>query len=248
MPLEVAKPVRRVRPARTGSLKSARYAWVRRRSAMPNPSRRDQARLAARQTIMEEARTLFVAKGYEAVTMRDIARATQYTASALYYHFKDKAELMMAICSEDFLKLAQVFRSALVHENPLENIKSMELAYARFALANPNHCRLMFMSKGAVSLKMESSLQQGDPNQDAYAALHHLVNLAHQQGLLLEGIDDTHLVAQTFWGRPARHGVPGAGQGRRGVDPLGRPRTTGGAHDPNPPPRSPKTLNHHLLP
>lgn len=166
---------------------------------MPSSSRRDQARLIARQTIMEEARKLFVAKGYDAVTMRDIARATQYTASALYYHFKDKAELMMAICSEDFLQLAQVFQSVLVHENPLDNIKSMGLAYAHFALANPSHYRLMFMSKGPVSLKMESALQQGDPNQDAYAALHHFVNLAHQQGLLREGSDDTHLIAQTFW-------------------------------------------------
>ncbi len=165
---------------------------------MPSPPRRDQARLAARQTIMEEARKLFVAKGYDAVTMRDIARATQYTASALYYHFKDKAELMMAICSEDFLKLAQVFQSALVHEDPLENIKAMGLAYARFALANPNHYRLMFMSKGPVGLSPHD-LQHGDPNQDAYAALHHFVSLAQQKGLLREGLADTHLVAQTFW-------------------------------------------------
>lgn len=166
---------------------------------MPSSSRRDQARLVARQTIMEEARKLFVAKGYDAVTMRDIARATQYTASALYYHFKDKAELMMAICSEDFLKLAGLFQSALVHEDPLENIRSMGLAYARFGLANPSHYRLMFMSRGPVGLKDEDQIRQGDPSQDAYAALHHFVALAHQQGRLREGLDDTHLVAQTFW-------------------------------------------------
>jgi AcrR family transcriptional regulator len=161
--------------------------------------RRDQAKLAARQTIMEEARKIFVAKGYEAVTMRDIAKATGYTASALYYHFKDKAELMMAICSEDFLKLAELFQSALIHEDPLENIKSMGLTYARFGLANPSHYRLMFMSKGPAGLKPEDQLRLGDPNQDAYAALHHFVTLAHQQGRLREGLDDTHLVAQTFW-------------------------------------------------
>ncbi|MBK9794992.1 MAG: TetR/AcrR family transcriptional regulator [Holophagaceae bacterium] len=164
-------------------------------------SRREQARLDARTQIMAEGRTLFAAKGYEAVTMRDIAKATGYTASALYYHFKDKAELMMAICSEDFLNLAQLFQAALVHEDPLENIKSMGLAYARFALENPNHYRLMFMSKAPAGLELDKDdqIRQGDPNQDAYAALHHFVALAHQKGMLREGLDDTHLVAQTFW-------------------------------------------------
>lgn len=196
---EFTGPTRGITATRVKAWGSGRYAWTRRRSVMPSPPRRDQARLIARQTIMEEARTLFVAKGYDAVTMRDIARATQYTASALYYHFKDKAELMMAICAEDFKSLAQVFQSVLIHESPLDNIKSMGLAYGRFALANPNHYRLMFMSKGSVAVKGDDLIEQGDPNQDAYAALHHFVCLAHQQGLLREGLDDTHLVAQTFW-------------------------------------------------
>jgi len=199
MPLERPMTPRPSRRLGVRSWRLDRYPGKHRRSAMSIRPRRDQARLAARQTIMEEARKIFVAKGYEAVTMRDIAKATGYTASALYYHFKDKAELMMAICSEDFLKLAELFQSALIHEDPLENIKSMGLAYARFGLANPNHYRLMFMSKAPVGLQKDDQIQHGDPNQDAYAALHHFVALAHQKGMLREGLDDTHLVAQTFW-------------------------------------------------
>lgn len=165
----------------------------------PKPSRREQTRLAVRQRIMEEGRQLFAQKGYEAATMRDVAKATEYTPSALYYHFKDKAALMQAICSEDFLELSTRFQGALTSPDPLENIKRIGLAYARFALEHPNHYRLMFMTPHPHELSAEDELRKGDPNEDAYAGLHHLVTLALEQGLLRPELNDAHLVAQTYW-------------------------------------------------
>ncbi len=166
---------------------------------MSAPSRREQAREAARLRILEEARRLFLEKGYGAVTMRDVARATGYTASALYYHFPDKADLIGTICREDFLNLAALFQSVLVHGDPLDNIQAMGRAYAKFAFEHPNQYRLMFMAHSPVEPNEEDQARMGDPAQDAYAALHHFVALAHAQGLLREGLDDTHLMAQTFW-------------------------------------------------
>ncbi len=163
------------------------------------PSRREQARAEARVRILEEARKLFLERGYDAVTMRDVAKATGYTASALYYHFPDKAELIGSICREDFLNLAAMFQTVLVHANPLDNVQAMGRAYGRFALEHPNHYRLMFMARVPVAPTEEDQARMGDPAQDAYAALHHFVAQAHAQGLLREGMDDTHLVAQTFW-------------------------------------------------
>ena len=169
------------------------------RRSMPAPSRREQAREAARLRILEEARKLFLEKGYDAVTMRDVAKATGYTASALYYHFPDKADLLGTICREDFLNLATLFQSVLVHPNPLDNIQAMGRADAKFAFEHPNHYRRMFMARVPVEPNEEDQARMGDPAQDAYAALHHFVAQAHAQGLLREGMDDTHLMAQTFW-------------------------------------------------
>lgn len=173
--------------------------------ANPRPSRRDINRQAARQRIMEEGRKLFAEKGYDAATMRDVAKATQYTASALYYHFKDKAELMRAICSEDFLGLASRFQAAMTSANPLDNIKNLGRAYAQFALDYPNHYRLMFMTNYALGPTAEDEHRMGDPSQDAYAGLHQLVVLAMEQGLIRPELTDTHAIAQTFWG--GVHGV-----------------------------------------
>ncbi|HJV48395.1 MAG TPA: TetR/AcrR family transcriptional regulator [Geothrix sp.] len=149
---------------------------------------------------MDEGRKLFAEKGYEAVTMRDLAKATQYTPSALYYHFKDKEALIRAICTEDFLGLAFRFREAITSANPLDNIRNLGRAYAQFALDYPNHYRLMFMSNYSLGPTEEDHQRMGDPNQDAYAGLHQLVTQAMAQGLLRPELTDAHLVAQTFWG------------------------------------------------
>lgn len=49
------------------------------------------------QRILLEAGRLFVARGYEGVSMREIGEAVGITKAALYYHFQDKEALFMAI-------------------------------------------------------------------------------------------------------------------------------------------------------
>lgn len=43
-----------------------------------------------RELIMQEALDLFAAKGYAAVSMRDIAAAVGIRASSIYHHFSGK--------------------------------------------------------------------------------------------------------------------------------------------------------------
>ncbi len=51
----------------------------------------------SRTTILNAAERLFVEKGYHAISMREIADAVGMTKAALYYHFRDKEQLFMAI-------------------------------------------------------------------------------------------------------------------------------------------------------
>lgn len=50
-----------------------------------------------REMIMDAARDLFVQKGYQHVSMRQIAKELNYSHGAIYYHFKNKAELFYAL-------------------------------------------------------------------------------------------------------------------------------------------------------
>jgi len=47
--------------------------------------------------IIDAARELFVTRGVEAVTMREIAKRINYSATSIYLHFADKEALLRAI-------------------------------------------------------------------------------------------------------------------------------------------------------
>ncbi len=55
------------------------------------------AALDMREKILETATRLFVAHGYDGISMREIAEACGLSKAGLYYHFKDKEDLFLAI-------------------------------------------------------------------------------------------------------------------------------------------------------
>jgi AcrR family transcriptional regulator len=50
-----------------------------------------------RQQILSTAKNLFIEQGYRGLSMRQIAEAVGVSKAALYYHFKDKEQLLLAI-------------------------------------------------------------------------------------------------------------------------------------------------------
>ena len=62
--------------------------------------------------ILNEATPLFVARGYQGVSMREIGEAVGITKAALYYHFRDKEELFMAILRESLDELGGILDEA----------------------------------------------------------------------------------------------------------------------------------------
>src|SRR5215469_1136897 len=108
--------------------------------------RREREREETRAKIADAARELFAREGYDAVSMRRIAEAIEYSPTAIYVHFKDKESLFQELCRQDFGKLASVFTKLSQVENPIERIREIGHAYIHFALLYPNHYRLMFMT------------------------------------------------------------------------------------------------------
>ena len=54
-----------------------------------------------RQRILAVARSLFMTRGYRAVSTREIAEAVGVTQPALYHHFAGKEELYVAVLEEE---------------------------------------------------------------------------------------------------------------------------------------------------
>lgn len=90
---------------------------------MGSNERRERERLAMREQILGAARELFAERGYEAVTMREIGKRIEYSATALYNHFADKEALVRELCRRDFTDFAQRFLVAVAgSKSPVESI------------------------------------------------------------------------------------------------------------------------------
>jgi len=66
-----------------------------------------------RTQILSIAKRLFIQQGYHGLAMRQISEALGVTKAALYYHFKDKEELFMAIL-ESYLDEMEITMDGLL--------------------------------------------------------------------------------------------------------------------------------------
>lgn len=70
------------------------------------------ADLSLRERVLAEATRLFVAYGYNGISMREIAEAVGVSKAGLYYHFKDKQDLFLAILRENLSSIGQLVQRA----------------------------------------------------------------------------------------------------------------------------------------
>jgi len=167
--------------------------------------RREREKDETRHRIMDGARTLFVKHGYEAVSLRKIAEAIEYSPAAVYVHFRDKEDLIREMCREDFGKLDGAALALAGIADPVERIKEIGRQYVRFGLENPHHYKLMFMTEAVVQMGAEDKAALEDPSKSGYGLLKQAAVDAKSAGRLRDELTDMALVAQMLWA--AVHGV-----------------------------------------
>ena len=104
--------------------------------------RREREKSEVRDKILDAARELFIAEGYEGVSMRKVADRIEYTPTTIYGYFADKEDLFRQLCHEDFARLAEVFQSAAMPADVIERINQIGRLYIDFGLKYPNHYTL----------------------------------------------------------------------------------------------------------
>ena len=100
-----------------------------------------------RRELLDAALRSFAVRGNADFTLRELAREVGVTHNAPYRHFKSKAELLDALRTEGFARLAAAERRALdragVAADARQRVKVLGDAYVRFALDEPQAFRLM---------------------------------------------------------------------------------------------------------
>ena len=73
---------------------------------------RAQSKERNRQKILDSAMALFRERGYEAATLRDIARAAGLSTGALFANFNDKTEIFLTVIEEENARVIQTMIDA----------------------------------------------------------------------------------------------------------------------------------------
>lgn len=164
-------------------------------------ARRERERAELTERIMDAAREMFVRDGYEAVTLRKIALAIEYSPAAIYQYFKDKRALVQAIIRRDSDDLRAHLHAGLNQETPVEQLVEMARLYAEWGVAHPNHYRLMLAPPLAPG-EDDREPERNDPTslgQEILTMLWMVVQGAIERGTLKEKYTDPALVAATLW-------------------------------------------------
>jgi AcrR family transcriptional regulator len=107
---------------------------------MPVKSRRSEYKELTRTAVLEAAAGQFVARGYAATSIDDVAGLARVSKGAVYYHFADKAHLFEAVFRDRQTRLLDRVTAAVHgHDGPWEQLQAGLDAYLAGAVADPVH-------------------------------------------------------------------------------------------------------------
>jgi AcrR family transcriptional regulator len=103
-----------------------------------------------KEAILKAAKKLFLTKGYDKTSIRNIADEIEYSPGIIYHYFKDKDEVFHALHTEGFGELRKRMQILSVVADPMERLKAMGKIYIKFGLENPDMYDLMFIIEAPI--------------------------------------------------------------------------------------------------
>jgi TetR/AcrR family acrAB operon transcriptional repressor len=98
--------------------------------------------LATRHRLLDAAEHVFQAQGVSATSLSDIAAEAGATRGAVYWHFKDKADLFNAMMERVTLPLEDAMSAAQESANPLDDLRTAILGGLRRTVHDPQTRRV----------------------------------------------------------------------------------------------------------
>lgn len=125
-----------------------------------------------KRAILAAATELFAKRGFDAVSIREIAKAAGCSHTTLYIYFKDKEALLHQLSKGPLQSLAEQMERTLADEAlpPREKLREISRQFIRFCLGNRNMYTLFFMVK-ATRIDVE------EPEKELQALRTHLFGL-----------------------------------------------------------------------
>ncbi len=121
--------------------------------------RQERDREAVRRSILDAARELFVAEGYQNVSIRKIAERIEYSPAAIYGYFPSKDDIFFALAEEGFRLLSDPTDAVNLEKvqppEPLDRIRAIFWGLYEFSRQHPQYFALMFVDRSVPRITRE---------------------------------------------------------------------------------------------
>ena len=125
--------------------------------------RKQREKEEMRRLILQTAMRLFVERGFESVSIRNIAEEIEYSPATIYLYFKDKNELLHHLHEEGFLMLQTQMQGIAHISEPMEKLMALSKVYIDFGLNHPGMYDLMFILNAPMNyLEEDQAWIQGE--------------------------------------------------------------------------------------
>jgi AcrR family transcriptional regulator len=160
-------------------------------SSQPKPYHHGDLRRA----LIDASLALISEEGFNALSLREVARRAGVTHAAPYRHFADKEALLAAVAEEGFRSMAAQMRERMAREShPAERLIACGVAYVLFAVQHPAHFRVMF---GPHFVDHSQHEGLGTEGSNSFELLVQCLTEGQQAGVLRAG--DTLAMAHAAW-------------------------------------------------
>ncbi|MGR9462222.1 TetR/AcrR family transcriptional regulator [Rhizobium leguminosarum] len=156
--------------------------------------RKSRERAGREERIVAAARAVAENEGWDAVTIRRLAKEIEYSQPILYSHFANRDAIVAAVAVEGFKELATVLQEAAGGANGRRDaLMNVAMAYFAFALSRPALYQAMFILPTQLQFAEAETRSELRAGFDAIAAA------------VSPFCADVEIVTETFWA--ALHGL-----------------------------------------
>lgn len=181
-----------------------------------------------RDRLLAVAGRLFAARGYDAVSVRDITSAAQANLGAITYHFGSKAALFAEVVTSKTEPMVLWAESVVQRDEPPDaRLRALLEGYATFVLHEDPQLKVLFSDLLAGGKRIPKSVMDAVNKRNEMFA--HLVQEGIDQGLFRPcdvehaawcffGMLSAYILYEPLMGNRGRQGIVPADEVRRIVD------------------------------
>ncbi len=160
--------------------------------------RKEREKEEMKTKILEAAKKLFLEKGFEKTSIRNIADLIEYSPGTIYLYFKDKNDLLFHLHQVAFQNLIVALVSPEPAEKAIDRLEDMGKRYISFAYNNPEMYDLMFVMEAPMEC-LDGADEIWDEGMQAFDMLKFLVEDCQKEGYLGDyELEDASLMVWSF--------------------------------------------------